>query len=113
MVDKRSGNPKEALVGVSLEELRLLFDAAHSLFGGLSFGANYITLVGDLMPATIGGQPTPTCLDQVLDAILRASNFINQPERRAQWWPEERKFMDHETLRVMNEWRRRIGLPEA
>jgi hypothetical protein len=83
LVDQQSGNAKEILAPVSREELRRLFDAAHSLFGALSFGAAYITLAGDLTPTTVGGKPTPTCLDGVLDAVLRDSFFVNTPERRA------------------------------
>jgi len=93
LVDKQTGSPKEALVGVSLEELRQLFDAAHSLFGALSFGSAYVTLAGDLMPASVAGKPVRTCLEGVLDAVLRDSHFVNWPERRAQWWPEDRKFI--------------------
>jgi hypothetical protein len=111
LVDKQSGNPKQALA-VTLEELRRLFSAAHLTFGGLSFGSTYATLAGDLMPTTIGGQPMPTCLEEVLSAVLRTSPFVNQPELRAEWWPQDRKFMSAERLRVMNELRRRIGLPE-
>ena len=113
LVDKNSGNPKEILTAVSREDLRRLFDASHSLFGALSFGATYITLAGDLTPTTVGGKLTPTCLDGVLDAVLRDSNFVNNPERRAQSWPRERGRWTLEDLRVMNDLRGRIGLPEA
>jgi hypothetical protein len=75
LIDKQSGNVKEVLAGIKVRELRRLFDAAHSLFAALSFGTAYITLVGDLTPTTVGGMPTPTCLDQVLDAVLRDSYF--------------------------------------
>ena len=113
LVDRQSGSTKEVLAGVSLEELWRLFDAAHRLFGALSFGAGYLTLAGDLTPGTVGGQPRRTCLDGVLDGILRDSHFVNQPERRARWWPELRRRMDPESLRTMNDLRKRIGLPEA
>jgi hypothetical protein len=113
LVDKESGSPKEVPAPVSIEELRRLFDAAHLLFGALSFGSAYGTLAGDLMPTTIGGKPTPTCLDGVLDAVLRDSDFVNQLERRAQWWQMDREYMDAVRLRVMNDLRKRIGLTEA
>jgi hypothetical protein len=66
LIDKQSGSPKEALASVSFAELKRLFQAAHSLFGAISFGSTYATLGGDLMPTTRGGQPTPTCLQTVL-----------------------------------------------
>ena len=113
LVDRQTGSPKEALAGVSLQELWELFYAAQFLFGALSFGEAYITLAGDLTPGTVGGEPTRTCLDDVLDAVLRDTDFVNQPEIKAQWWPEERKHMPAEELRIMNEMRKRVGLNEA
>lgn len=113
LVDWQTGFPKEGLAGVKLEELWELFDAEHSLFAALSFGSAYITLVGDLMPSTVGGEPARTCLDGVLDAVLRDSFFVNEPERMAKWWAKHRKHRTPERLRVMNELRNRIGLPEA
>lgn len=113
LVDKGSGSPKEALATVGLEELRHLFDAAHSLFAAFSFGSTYITLAGDLMPGTVGGQVTRSCLDDVLDAVLRHNHFVNEPERQPQLWGQIREHTDAGRLKVMNELRRRIGLPEA
>ncbi|MFA6135554.1 MAG: hypothetical protein WC869_16195 [Phycisphaerae bacterium] len=111
--DEQSGLPKEGLAGVTLEELWVLFDEVHSLFGALSFGSAYVTLAGDLMPSTVGGEPTRTCLDGLLDAVLRDSLFVNEPERKEKLWPGRRKHRKPESLRVMNELRKRIGLPEA
>jgi hypothetical protein len=113
LINKKSGSPREALGTVSLRELWLLFDATHSLFGALSFGSAYVTLLGDLIPGTVGGQPTRTCLDDVLDAVLRDSYFVNEPERREQWWRLERGRMKLDDLQLMNDLRKRIGLPEA
>jgi hypothetical protein len=113
LIDKGTGNPTTALAAVSLEELRQLYDYIHALFGALSFGSTYSTLAGDLIPGTIGGRPIRTCLDSVLDAILRDNEFVNRPEGEAQIWPEMRKYLPTETLRAMNKLRERIGLPEA
>ena len=98
---------------VSLEELWTLFDSIHSLFGALSFGSAYITLAGDLTPSTVRGEPTRTCLDGVLDAVLRDSSIVNEPERKAKWWPNRRKHRSAERLQILNELRKKIGLPEA
>lgn len=113
LIDKKSDSPRETLGTVSLRDLWQLFDATHSLFGALSFGSAYVTLLGDLIPGTVGGQPTRTCLDDVLDAVLRDSDFVNEPERREQWWESDRKRMKPDDLQLMNDLRKRIGLPEA
>lgn len=113
LIDKQTGYLKDQCASVSLQELRKLFDAAHSLFGALSFGAAYVTLNGDLMPGTSGGKPTRTCLDKMLDAVIRESDFVNEPELMQPWWPDIREHMAPEKLRTMNELRTRVGLPEA
>jgi len=113
LFDRQNGSPKEVFARVSLNELWKLFDATHLLFGALSFGSAYVTLLGDLIPGTVGGQPTRTCLDDVLDAVLRDSYFVNEPERREQWWQSDRKRMKPDDLQLMNDLRKRIGLPEA
>ncbi len=113
LVDQDSGRLKKNLGDVGLDELRRLFDQTHALFGALSFGSAFVTLGADLMPGTIGGKPTRTSLDEVLDAILRDSEFVNQPEREKPWWPGLRAQLDPEHLRVMNDCRKRVGLPEA
>jgi hypothetical protein len=112
LVDEVSGFPTEH-TRIKLHEVKEVFEAAHALFGALSFGTTYATLSGDLMPSTINGKPTRTCLDGVLDAVLRDSSFVNQPERRQQWWQVEREYISEEQLKAMNELRSRVGLPEA
>ena len=52
----------EQLDGVSLRELRNLFDAVNRLFSALSPGWDYLTLRADPMPCTIGCKLKRTCL---------------------------------------------------
>jgi hypothetical protein len=113
LIDMQSGGPLQAYADVSLEEIWRLFDATQSLFGALSFGSAYVTLAGDLIPSTVGGQPTRTCLDEVLDAVLRDNFFVNRPEQRGKWWPRDRERMKPKDLQLMNDLLKRIGLPEA
>jgi hypothetical protein len=112
-LEKSDGAMKEEFARIRLDELRRLFDATHSIFGALSFGGSYVTLAGDLMPRTVKGKPTPSCLGELLTLILRDSHFVNRPKLRAQWWADERHHIDPEQLRTMNECRNRLGLPEA
>lgn len=113
LIDRRTGDFTSSHKPVNLAELRLLFDATHAMFGALCFGGAFATLSGDLMPGTVGGKLMPTCLETVLNAVLRDSDFVNEPERRGQYWPGLREYLDDERVRVMNECRRRIGLSEA
>jgi len=99
--------------GVRFDELLRLFDATHALFGALSFGSNYVTLTGDFTPGTIGGKPTKTSLDELLDSVLRDSDFVSLPERENDHWLDIRPHFDKEYLKIMNQCRLRIGLPDA
>lgn len=113
LVDHSKGSLRGVMQGVTLEEQRELFGAAHSLFGTLSFGAAYMTLPGDLMPSTIGGQLKRSCLTNVLDAVLKDSFIVNQPEQRKEWWLTDRQYMKPEDLDLMNQLRVRVGKPPA
>ncbi|MCA9250582.1 MAG: hypothetical protein R3E58_08525 [Phycisphaerae bacterium] len=70
LTDKETGESKVQCESVSLTDLRSLFDATHALFGALSFGSSYVTLAGDLMPSTVGGKRSRTCLENVLEAVV-------------------------------------------
>lgn len=113
LVDNQSGYLKVKLKGVKLQEIRELFDASHSLFGALSFGGAYETLAGDQSPGMVGGKPTRTCLDKILDTVIRDSYFVNEPELKQLWWTDIRKRKAPEELKVLDELRKRVGLPEA
>ena len=113
LIDTQTGYPKEDIAEEILRDLRELLDATHAMFGALSFGSAYATLAGDLIPGTIGGIPTRTCLDEVLDAVIRNSYFVNEPELKQLWWADLRKRKAPEELKILNELRKRVGLPEA
>lgn len=113
LFERDSGCLTKQSAGVSLVELWKYFRATHSLFGALSFGAAYVTLWGDLLPNSGGGEPHRNCLDKILDDVARSSQFVNQPEHFEQCWPDLRKGKSAEELRVLNELRKGVGLPEA
>lgn len=113
LLDQDSGKPIEKVPGVNLDELWSLFRSVHKLFGAISFGSSFATLAGDLMYATVGGKPTKTCLQTVLEAVLRDSYFVNEPEKLAQWWESMREYKSTEELELLNLSRERVGLPPA
>ena len=112
IIDSKENVPQKK-TGVSLCEIRILFDAIHKLFGTLSFGSTYVTLSGDYMPTTQWGKLTSSSLEGVLDAIAKASYFVNEPELHSDWWHEYRKHHSSEHLADMNRYRVKFGLPEA
>ncbi len=107
------GEPSETPTSVTLRELWELFHATHTLFGAITFGGVFATLAGDLMPTKTNGQERRTSLQKILDLVLRESGFVTRPERRARWWESERQMMAAADLKLMNEMRKRVGLPEA
>lgn len=98
-------------IAVTLTELRRLSNAVHRQFGALCIGSTYVTLCGDFLPGTVGGKALPTSVDEVLDAITRSSSVVAHPEQP--WWPLIRQYRSEEEIRVLNQLRTRIDLPEA
>jgi hypothetical protein len=113
LLDKNNVPMSELVKPVEMEELWLLYHAAKALFGAVSFGGAYVTLAGDLMPSTVRGVPKRTCLDKVLDGIVHENPIVNMPERKPQVWSMRRTQMTPERVGVMNDLRKRIGLPQA
>lgn len=100
-------------VELRLHELFIAFQELHLRFGLASFGSAYCTLTNDTMPTTQGRSLSRTCLDSVLDAVLKDSDFVNRPERRGAWWSFEKEHMSLESLELLDELRSRVGLPRA
>lgn len=98
--------------GISLTQIRRLFNATHLLFGALSFGGAFATLAGDLIPSTIGGKQTRSCLATVLDAVVNNSDFVHEPENDA-YWALVKPHKDPAELKVLNSLRARLGLPSV
>jgi len=113
LIDRASGDFAKSVSVPSTAELRKLFDQCKSLFDYLSFNLEYVTLGGDYMPSTVGGQPQPTSLDRLFDAMLKDSNVVREPELKEGWWSVMRSHRSPEELSIMNQCRRRIGLPDA
>ncbi|HUT56113.1 MAG TPA: hypothetical protein VM658_22165 [bacterium] len=106
LINKKTCGPLKPSKGVSLDELRKIFNQIHSQFGALSFGSTYSTLSVDMMPGKYN------CLDMVINSVLKDNYFLNQPENNKSW-PLIKTTLDSETIQNMNKLRKRIGLPEA
>jgi hypothetical protein len=108
IVDKTTGDLKNEFEGVSFDEFSRLFAATHLFFGALCFGSANVTLRGDLAPSMSGGKLNRSCLDEVLDAVLKSNYWVNEPELRGEWWNRDHISIDE--LKVLNQLRARIGL---
>jgi len=97
--------------GVTLAELRQVYEDVEKLFHACSFGVQYIS--NFYIGGTIGGKPVKEDIDELLDLILEHSYWLNEPERMKDFWPAMRQRMSHEELAELNEFRSKFGMPEV
>jgi hypothetical protein len=113
LAPQRSDLARE-LPGVSLAELRELYDQTERLFRCCSFGSWPMTPCLDYMTQDGEGKPiAPQSLEGVFDSIAKDSEFVNEPERRAPYWTHIRRTKSEEQLQAMNRFRKKFGLPDA
>jgi hypothetical protein len=97
--------------GLTVPEIRKAYNDAEKLFHVCSFGSEYITTFYPM--GTCGGKPIEKDIDHLLDLIVKDSFWLNQPERRKQYWQVERQHLSEEELQELNNWRKKFGLPLA
>jgi len=99
------------VTGLSLLEIRKVYDETEKLFRMFSFGADYLTTF--YIPGVVDGKPIVKDVDELLDLIVKNSPWLNQPERRAPFWPAIREHKDPKDIEELNFWRKKFGLPDA
>jgi hypothetical protein len=95
--------------GLSIPDLRALYDETESLFAACSFQSEY-----DMSPypgRTGGGRPVETDIERLMNLIVRHSPWLNQPERHGTLWPDIRSQKNPDELAELNHWRQHSGLP--
>lgn len=97
--------------GVSLSELRKVFEDIKRLFEACCFGSEYFTTL--YPPAVLGHKPPEKDIEQILDLIVKNSYWLNQPERRAPFWDIQKRYKSPEDIEELNKWRAKFGLPPA
>ena len=112
-VDRSTDLPFKNVPGVSIPELRQLYDSVEQLFKACCFGAEYLTTCINYAETTVAGERSRSSIETVLDCVAKDSYFVNQPERKGECWPQIRKHTSDGDLRIMNEFRKRFGLPQA
>jgi len=97
--------------GVTLAELRQVYDDVENLFRACSFGTQYINNL--YIGGTVGGKPVKEDLDELLDLIAKDSHWLNGPERHGPFWPGIKQHKDPKDIEELNLWRKKFGLPDA
>lgn len=97
--------------GVSLLEIRKVYDETEKLFRMFSFGSDYLTTF--YIPGVVGGKPIVKDIDELFDLIVKNSYWLNQPERRAPFWDIQKRYKSPEDIEELNKWRAKFGLPPA
>lgn len=94
--------------GVTLLELREVYNYLERLFKALSFGTEHLMAYGDYIDRTIGGKPATSSIEEVLLLLMKDSHFVKQPD--SQFWSELKKHKAPQELDLINEWREKCGL---
>jgi len=97
--------------GVSVSELRKVFEDIKRLFEACSFGCEYFTSL--YPPAIPGHEPPEKDIEQILNLIVKNSSWLNQPERRAPFWQHIKPYKPIENIEELNKWRTKFGLSPA
>jgi len=109
--DLKIVNGSLKIPGLSIADLRKLYNETESLFSACSFHAEYGTTL--YVPGTVGGKPVQKDIEYIMDLLVKHSFWLNQPERRGQFWQAEKQYKSPERIEELNKWRKKFGLPEA
>ncbi|GAH36879.1 unnamed protein product, partial [marine sediment metagenome] len=97
--------------GLTVSEIRKVYNDTEKLFRACSFGTEYITTL--YLDGTCGGKPIEKDIDKLLDLIVKDSYWLNEPERKKDFWPAIRQTKSQAEITELNEFRKRFGLPEV
>jgi len=99
------------LGGVSVPELRKVFEDIKRLFQACCFGSEYFTSL--YPPKAPEHKPPEKDIEKILNLIIKNSYWLNQPERRAPFWDIQKRYRTLADIEELNLWRKKFGLPPA
>lgn len=111
ILDTQESLTAPRIEGVSLSELRKVFEDIKRLFKACCFGSEYFTTL--YPPAVPGHKPPEKDIEQILDLIVKNSYWLNQPEHRAPFWDIQKRYKSPEDIEELNLCRKKFGLPPA
>lgn len=100
---------------VSLSDLMVLRDMLNQLFELLCFGHQRSVVPIEYHPEVIHppGVDARSDVEELLDNVARNSPLLNMPENEPDHWRYFRQGLPRDILQVLNEYRRKFGLPEV
>lgn len=110
-LNNKSGWKVKDVEGLTVSEIRKVYNDTEKLFHACSFGPEYATKF--YLDGTCGGKPIEKDIDKLLDLIAKNSYWLNKPERKKDFWPAIRQTISEEDITELNEFRKRFGLPEV
>lgn len=111
ILDTQESLTAPRIEGVSVSQLRKVFEDIKRLFEACCFGIEYFTTF--YPPAVPGHNPPEKDIEEILDLIVKNSHWLNRPERRAPSWKHIKPYKRTEDIEELNKWRAKFGLPPA
>jgi len=108
-------SPGEPSIRLSFNEIKEIAQELTKLFDIVSFGTEYHYLTVAYNPAVRrpNGRDNPPDIERILDGVARDSTTLHLPESNPIPWEHTRERRSEEWLKVFNQYRRKLGLPEA
>ncbi len=97
--------------GVSISELRKVFEDIKRLFEACCFGSEYVTSF--YPPLVPGYKTTEKDIEEILCLIVKNSYWLNQPERHAPSWQHIKPHKPIKDIEELNKWRTKLNLSPA
>jgi hypothetical protein len=100
--------------GITVSEIRHIYDDVERLFRACSFGSEYATtFIPYLSSVTCGGKPIEKDIDHILDLIVKDSYWLNEPKRTQPFWQGIKTVKSCEEIHELNQWRKKFGMSEV
>lgn len=101
-------------IEISLGEVNTICKQLNNLFAVLCFGGERLMVPIDYSPIVqhpVGSDPRSD-IEYFLDLIVQDSALFKMPEE-SPYWDIEKEHLNPEAINIINEYRKKFGLPEA
>lgn len=100
---------------ITVEEMQRVAETVNELIRVLSFDAGraFVYLEYDPSYTPPRGIDPRKDIEKLLDEIADQSELLHVPEERPDDWPHQRSLLSDDELKLYNDYRRRLDLPDA